>query len=76
MELLDSVGFEGDITQISYTSEENFEAAYSQDYNLAITDTSQNIFFVRTSKYENNTCIQGLKIANATLQVLYEELPQ
>ena len=72
MEILSSVGFEGDITDITYISEEDFAEAYEAGYNRMITDASENRFFVQTPQYENDTLVQSLRIADADMQVLYE----
>ena len=72
MEILSTVGFAGDITDITYISEEDFAKAYEAGYNRMITDTSENRFFVQTPQYENDNLVQSLRIADADMQMLYE----
>ena len=72
MELLAQAGFEGDIENISYTSEEDFADAYEAGYNVTLVDASQNRFFIQTPSEEN---AETLKIADDHMQVLYNGDP-
>ncbi|HIQ99105.1 MAG TPA: DUF5104 domain-containing protein [Candidatus Scybalocola faecavium] len=69
MEILDSVGFKGDITAVSYTDTDD---ASVRDYNMILTDEDGKDFYICKPQRENNQCVQGLKIADEQMKVLYE----
>lgn len=70
MEVLDLVGFKGDITAISYMDAEDASAG---DYSMILRDEAGKDFYIRKPLWENNQCVQGLKIADEQMKVLYEE---
>ena len=70
MEVLDLIGFKGDITAISYTDAEDASAG---DYTMILRDAAGKDFYIRKALWESNQCVQGLKIADEQMKVLYEE---
>ena len=74
MNLLDSVGFQGDITNISYLSADgDFPEAYEEGYRLLLADKTGAEYFVADARWEKGVCVQPLKIADTGMRVLYEE---
>lgn len=74
MDLLDSVGFQGDITNISYLSADgDFPDAYEEGYRLLVADETGAEYFVAGAQWEKGVCVQPLKIADTGMRVLYEE---
>lgn len=74
MDLLDSVGFQGDITNISYLSADgDFPDAYEEGYRLLVADETGAEYFIAGAQWEKGVCVQPLKIADTGMRVLYEE---
>ena len=71
---LASLGFVGDITKISYATQEEFEEAYEAEYRMIVADETGKRFFVRSPKYENDVCVRRLGIADENMRVLYEDI--
>lgn len=76
MEILDSVGFQGDITRISYDIPEDYAEAAEEGYDMLLEDEEGNIFFIKRPQWEEDQCIQALQVADAHLELLYEETEQ
>ena len=74
MDLLDSVGFQGDITDISFPETDGESAARAAEgYTMRITDETGTEFFIAEARWEKNVCVQPLKIADSRGNVLYTQ---